>query len=205
ALTRAARLAGSDLTDVVLLGDEDPRQPEALLELRRERLHAERLGRPVRAEEEVDPALAGVELRVHAAFAGEVGVGAVLAGLFDHARVPGAAGGDRDALARRRVLPRLDGDADDVTKAIGELRECAVMPADDRGQAAVVREEALVYGDAERRREQIGVPESGRAVERRVGAVQRDAVVLQSIELLRRELEVDARPGAMVDDEEIGV
>src|SRR5438067_6685782 len=37
-----------------------------------------------------------------------------------------------------------------------------------------------------------------------MGAVQRDPVVLQPIELLGRELEVDARPGAVVDDEEIG-
>src|SRR5258707_470432 len=64
----------TELTDVVLLGDEDPRELEAFLELRREGLHAERLGRPVRPEDQVDPPLAGVELRVHAPLARDVGV-----------------------------------------------------------------------------------------------------------------------------------
>src|SRR5258708_27667876 len=90
---------GPALTDGVLFGDEDPRELEAFLQLRGEGLHAERLGRPVRAEDQVDPALAGIELRVHAALARDVRVGAVLAGLLEHARVAGAARRDRDALA----------------------------------------------------------------------------------------------------------
>src|SRR6266542_1652272 len=86
------------LTDVVLLRDEHPRKPEPLLELRRERLHAERLGRPVRSEDQVDAALARVELRVHASLAGDVGVRAMLTGFLEHVRETGAARGDRDAL-----------------------------------------------------------------------------------------------------------
>src|SRR5216683_1122364 len=134
----------TELMDVVLLGDEDPRQLEALLELRRECLHAERLGRPVRAGDEIDPALTAVQLRVHRDLAGHVRVRAVLARVLDPGGHVPAAGDDRDALAGRSVLPRLDRYAEDIAHPFGELGEGAVVPPDDPGLATVIREEALL-------------------------------------------------------------
>src|SRR5207247_2221659 len=128
----------SDLTDVVLLGDEDPWQLEALLELRGEAHHAESLGRPVRAGDEVHPALAAVELREHRDVTGDVGVRAVLPRVLHPGGHVPSAGDDRDARARRRVLPRLDRDAEDVAHPLGQLRECPLVPSDDSGLAAVI-------------------------------------------------------------------
>jgi hypothetical protein len=79
------------------------------------------------------------------------------------------------------------------------------VPADDPGHPAVIRKESLLDDDAERGGEQIGVAETRRRVERGVRAVEGDAVVLQPVELLRRELEVDRGPGAVMDDEQVAV
>src|SRR5207244_12667024 len=95
--------------------------------------------------------------------------------------------GDPEPVA---VRVRLDEGPECRTEAIDELLERAARRSDDSGHSAVVRKESLAHLDARRLRNAVAVRNAAGAVERGVGAVQRDAVLTKPLVLLLDEIEI---------------
>jgi hypothetical protein len=81
-------------------------------------------------------------------------------------------------------------------------RASTSVPSAERRRST---KEPLAYLHAGRLRDAVAVRDAGGAIECRVGAVQRNAVLPESGVLVLDELEVDLRPASVMHDKQIGL